>query len=842
MSVSLSWLNAVRNAGWSEDRPLRLHLGCGEQKLSGYINIDFPVQEHNIQRNPAADLFADLRLIDFPDESVDEVRLHHVFEHFDRQSALALLVRWHRWLKVGGRVVIETPDMRESAIQLTSTLPFQTRQAILRHVFGSHEADWALHLDGWDAEKFRLTLEALGFAVNCIEEKWDRPPYLANVTAVGEKQKTFKQHQLLVAAREILSWSLVDQSPCETKKLDYWHEEFARKLHESAPPEGMEPVAESSVGQEKVQAPPCIAVIFSKDRAMQLEAGLRSLFDHCTDPQQLLVRVVFTTSEQKYADQYEALTTEYPEVEFMREQDFREDTLKGCSGGELILFLVDDNIFVRDFSIAEISEALSTYPESIGYSLRLGRNINWHYPTGTPQEQPQFHSAGQGMVMVDWRSSKGYFGYPLEVSSSIFRTDGILPLLHQLAFRNPNELEAALDSAKGLFVEKRPGLLFPEASAAFCNPLNLVQSEYDNRYADDEQTTEELAELFGQGKRIDVAAFYGFQPTGCHQEVQFAYVDGNERGDHSEGIAPFISVCIPTYNRADMVGDAIKSILAQFYDNLEIVIVDDGSTDDSESVIKAFNDQRIRYIRQENMGRPGARNRCVKEASGDYILWLDSDDALVSGVIGKYVKLLNRHPDVEIVYGDLLSTDVKLNPLQLEKYEDWYKRGGELTSALAFANVLPNPGTLVKKDLFQLYGDFDSIFHCAQDYEWFSRLAGKVEFKHVGSKVCLWRHHGSGRATTGAHIHLDALIVERLLESHGLRALCPDVGWGKVPENTAEAVALTRFATRFFELNAPHKAIDCLKQALMRSPGAEVEKQISQILALIEQVQKSQTP
>lgn len=843
MSVSLSWLNAARNAGWSEGRPLRLHLGCGEQKLSGYINIDFPPQEHNIQRNSAADIFADLRLIDFPADSVDEVRLHHVFEHFDRQSALALLIRWHTWLKVGGRLVIETPDMRESAVQLTSTLPFQTRQAILRHVFGSHEADWALHLDGWDAEKFRNTLEALGFSVNCIEEKWERPPYLANVTAIAEKQKTFKKHQLLAAAREILSWSLVDQSPCEIKKLDYWHEEFVKKLHDSNPPESLEKRPDSPMSQEVTQPVPCMAVIFSKDRAMQLEAGLKSLFDRCVDPHLLSVRVVYTTTDRKHASQYETLAAEYSNVEFWREQDFREDTLKACSSGDYILFLVDDNIFVQDFSIAEIIKDLDTYPESIGYSLRLGKNIKWHYPTDTPQKQPQFHSAASGLFLVDWRISEGYFGYPLEVSSSVFRSDEMLPLMRSLPFKNPNELEAAIDSHKGLFLEKRPGLLFPETSAAFCNPINLVQSAYQNRYAENQFGTEELADLFEQGKRIDVSAFYGFQPSGCHQEVRFDYVfpEKDFAGKVSKEAEPFISVCIPTYNRADMIGDAIKSILAQSYDNLEIVVVDDGSTDDSESVINAFGDERIRYVRQENMGRPGARNRCVKEASGEYLLWLDSDDVLVTGTLGKYNKILKQHPDVDILYGDLLSTDVHLNPLRIEKYEDWYRRPDELVAELAFANVLPNPGTLVRKELFKIHGLFDAEFHCAQDYEWFSRLPGKAEFKHVGGKVCLWRHHGSGRATTGAHIHLDALIVERLLEKHGLRVLCPDAGWDKVPENTAEAVALTRFATRFFELNAPHKAIACLKQALKRSPGAEVERQISEILAHMEKAQCPQT-
>lgn len=82
-------------------QPVRLHLGCGEQHFSGYVNIDHPSDQHNVMRS-VADIQADVRHLDFPDGSIDEIRLHHVFEHFPRVVALALLIRWHRWLKVGG--------------------------------------------------------------------------------------------------------------------------------------------------------------------------------------------------------------------------------------------------------------------------------------------------------------------------------------------------------------------------------------------------------------------------------------------------------------------------------------------------------------------------------------------------------------------------------------------------------------------------------------------------------------------------------------------------------------------------------------------------------------------
>lgn len=116
---------------------------------------------------------------------------------------------------------------------------------------------------------------------------------------------------------------------------------------------------------------------------------------------------------------------------------------------------------------------------------------------------------------------------------------------------------------------------------------------------------------------------------------------------------PLITLATPTYNRAAFLGKTINSGLAQRYPNFEYVIVDDGSTDDTESVVLEFNDPRIRYFRKEHSGAPLTRNRCVQEARGDFLLWLDSDDVLYPRVITHYAELLNCFPDVDILYGEI---------------------------------------------------------------------------------------------------------------------------------------------------------------------------------------------
>lgn len=143
------------------DEKVRLHLGCGEKYLPGYINIDYPADQHTVMQ-VKADRYADLRTLSYPDNSVDEIRSHHVFEHFNRAEALKILARWRRWLKPGGVLFIETPDFEASAAKFL--MAGQKSQFELgRHIFGSQEAKWADHLDFWYAGKFRYVLSRFGF-------------------------------------------------------------------------------------------------------------------------------------------------------------------------------------------------------------------------------------------------------------------------------------------------------------------------------------------------------------------------------------------------------------------------------------------------------------------------------------------------------------------------------------------------------------------------------------------------------------------------------------------------------------------------------------------------------
>ena len=142
---------------------IKYHLGCGTQYKEGYVNIDNPPSEHSIA-NVKADLYGDL--ITVPLESCEEIRSHHVFEHFNYMESLALLVKWTRALKIGGLLVIDIPDLEVLAQELLASI--QRNEVIrtfkiVRLMYGSHEADWAYHINGWSLRSLSHVLEKLGF-------------------------------------------------------------------------------------------------------------------------------------------------------------------------------------------------------------------------------------------------------------------------------------------------------------------------------------------------------------------------------------------------------------------------------------------------------------------------------------------------------------------------------------------------------------------------------------------------------------------------------------------------------------------------------------------------------
>lgn len=209
---------------------MKLHLGCGQIYLDGYINIDYPLDKHSVQKKSVADKLADITALKYKSETVDEVRLHHLFEHFPRTQAVALFASWHSWLKKGGLVHIEVPDFFATAdLALNPSTSDTDRNIAIRHIFGSNEADWAVHYDAWGEDRFRELCKTFGFKL--IEVK--RNEYLAtrNIEIIAKKNKsTPPKDKIQKIAEKYLKQFTLNDSDFETKLLGIWMKHFNTQL------------------------------------------------------------------------------------------------------------------------------------------------------------------------------------------------------------------------------------------------------------------------------------------------------------------------------------------------------------------------------------------------------------------------------------------------------------------------------------------------------------------------------------------------------------------------------------------------------------------------------------
>jgi predicted SAM-dependent methyltransferase len=210
-----------------EEKIMKLHLGCGQVYLEGYTNIDFPLTEHTVQQRSVADEFHDLTKLHYKPKSIEEVRLHHTYEHFPRHMAVALLAGWHTWLKRGGLVHIEVPDFEESAkLALNTKTPDHDRKVAMRHIFGSNEAPWATHYEGWTELGFRELMKIFGFKVLSLEKS----AYMAtrNITVIAKKTGLTELNP--TKARKLAEIYLksftVNDSEFEKSLLNIWLSEF----------------------------------------------------------------------------------------------------------------------------------------------------------------------------------------------------------------------------------------------------------------------------------------------------------------------------------------------------------------------------------------------------------------------------------------------------------------------------------------------------------------------------------------------------------------------------------------------------------------------------------------
>ncbi|WP_173179008.1 glycosyltransferase [Desulfosarcina ovata] len=309
----------------------------------------------------------------------------------------------------------------------------------------------------------------------------------------------------------------------ETFGTKRWFWKDLSKITCSLLPEMKDIVETRKDFQNKNKRNPIVNVIFSKNRALQLNGTIQSFLLHCKDAQNIDIKILYTTTSNRHEEQYSKLKKYYPEIQFIKENNFKKDLENILSEYLYVMFNVDDNIYIRDFSAFQIINAFNCHEDILGCTLRLGQNtiIKLH-PVHKPLQIPKFKNFNDNLRVYNWTTLKPEgFGYPCELQSAVYRVSDIGNIVKQFPFRNPNTLEALFDKQKGKFSKlgKKNQLCFAH-SVCFSNPINLVQSSWNNwSEGKDIHSIDALAQKFDDGYRIDVERYEPMTPVSSHQVV-----------------------------------------------------------------------------------------------------------------------------------------------------------------------------------------------------------------------------------------------------------------------------------------------------------------------------------
>jgi len=259
---------------------------------------------------------------------------------------------------------------------------------------------------------------------------------------------------------------------------------------------------------------------------------------------------------------------------------------------------------------------------------------------------------------------------------------------------------------------------------------------------------------------------------------------------------PLVSVIVASYNYARFIGQMLENLRAQTYHNWECVIVDDGSTDDTEAVVKSYAklDPRIKFIRQSNQRQGAARNTGIENSTGTYIQFLDADDLIESKKLELQVAYLDLHPEVDITYsGARYFTEENINERALSRqYSMWdggawmpeiSGAGKVLLPTLLRNNIMVVNSPLVRRRVIDEVGLFDVGLTPVEDWDYWIRCAAKglsFQFQDVAESRALVRAHEMSaskdqrrmlRATLLMRRKLQTLLVDRDLREQNQQRL-----------------------------------------------------------------------
>ncbi len=230
---------------------------------------------------------------------------------------------------------------------------------------------------------------------------------------------------------------------------------------------------------------------------------------------------------------------------------------------------------------------------------------------------------------------------------------------------------------------------------------------------------------------------------------------------------PVVSTVIPTYNRAKAVSGAIRSVLEQTYSSIEVIVVDDGSKDDTETVLRDEFGDSIRYIRQENQGVSAARNRGLSEVTGEYIAFLDSDDRWLREKIETQVRFLTDQPKYGMVVCDFTIVDDTGKVLEvIRRHKQYEDSRNVLTSLLGTPKLVPST-VLMRTEVYETIGGFDESLRTAEDIDFHLKVAARFPIGLVEEPLVTYLLSDAGLSADMSSFYDYVHVIDRFVADNG---------------------------------------------------------------------------
>ncbi len=288
---------------------------------------------------------------------------------------------------------------------------------------------------------------------------------------------------------------------------------------------------------------------------------------------------------------------------------------------------------------------------------------------------------------------------------------------------------------------------------------------------------------------------------------------------------PMVSVIIPVFNAAPYLRESLDSVLSQDYPDIEVVVVDDGSSDDSLAILRSYG-ARIRLLQQQRRGPGAARNRAVQEARGEYLAFHDADDVWLPGKLPTQMRFMLDHPEHRIVFGQFAFWEADADnrfpdPARFVAQPDSWQVKQNLSGTIyvdelaesCIAMITP----IIHREVFTAVGGFDESLLAGSDYDFWLKATYRFSAHKMPNCFAAYRIHSKGVTGTPKTTNFPFVVLKRAIDTFGLTG--PD---GRTVERSAmyQRMADTwlNFAVVHTQNGSRRIALHALAQYLRYSP------------------------